>query len=71
MQMMNAALFSYDAEKDLVWGQESRTALPSACSLDVVFSLTRSLGELEFITIPHFMYLTLLCSPLQRPEAVL
>ena len=59
------------SRKDLVWGQESRTTLPSVCSSDVVFSLIHSPGELEFITITHCMYLTLLRWPLQRPEAVL
>lgn len=63
---MKADLFSYDLE-ELVLGQESLTTLPNvffrvvfSFTHSLINSLTYSLGELEFITISHCMYLVLL-----------
>lgn len=68
--MMKAALFSYDLEKT-VWGQDSGTNLPIFFFFFyVVFSLTRSLGALEFTTVIHCTYLTLLHWPLWRTACV-
>ena len=66
--MMKAALFSYDLEKT-VWDQDSGTNLPIFFLFFffyVVFSLTLSLGALEFTSVIHCRYLTLLHWPLRR-----